>query len=75
MIFLAFYFGMTQVRGIQYGKVQQDVAALADSYTNAMQLQARYGVLAERENLKFAALNCLKQVAATLPEGITLERF
>ncbi len=75
VVFLAFYFGMTQIRGMQYGKVQQDVGALADSYTNAMQLQARYSVLAERENLKFAALNCLKQVADNLPEGITLERF
>ena len=75
LIFLAFYFGMTEIRGMQFSKVQQDVAALAGSYTNAIQLQARYGVLSERENLKFAALNCLKQVADNLPEGITLERF
>ncbi len=75
LIFVAFYFGMVQWRGYQYGKVQQQVAGLADSYTNTMQLEARYGVLQEREDLKFAALDCLKLVADNLPEGITLQRF
>ncbi|MGH7981319.1 MAG: hypothetical protein ACREE6_18225, partial [Limisphaerales bacterium] len=75
LVFLAFYFAMTQIRGMQYAKVQQQVSVLADSYTNAMQLQARYSVLQERENLKFAALDCWKEVADNLPEGITLERF
>ena len=40
-----------------------------------MQLKARYALLQEREDLKFAALDCLKLVADNLPEGITLERF
>lgn len=75
LIFVAFYYCGIQFSGYQYGKVQQQVAALADSYTNSMQLQARYAVLQERENLKFAALDCWKAVADTLPEGITLERF
>lgn len=75
LVFAAFYFGMVQWRGYQYGKVQQQVAGLADSYTNTMQLEARYGVLQERENLKFAALDCWKLVADNLPEGITLQRF
>jgi hypothetical protein len=75
LVFVAFYFGMTQIRGMQYAKVEQQVAALADSYTNAMQLQARYAVLQQREDLKFAALDCWKLVADNLPEGVTLERF
>jgi hypothetical protein len=75
LIFVAFYFGMVQLRGYQYGKVQEQVAGIADSYTNSMQLQARYAVLQERENLKFAALDCWKVVADNLPEGITLQRF
>ena len=75
LIFVAFYFCGMQFSGYQYGIARQQVAALADNYTNAMQLQARYAVLQERENLKFAALDCWKVVADNLPEGVTLERF
>jgi len=75
LIFVAFYFCGMEFAGYQYGKVEQQVAALADSYTNSMQLQARYAVLTQRDNLKFAALDCWKAVADNLPEGVTLERF
>ena len=75
LVFVAFYFGMVQLRSMQYGKVQGQVAALSDPYNTAMQLQARYGVLQQRENLKFAALDCWKVVADNLPSGVTLERF
>jgi len=75
LIFVAFYFSMVQWRGYQCAQVQQQVANLADSYTNAMQLQAKYGVLQARENLKFAALDCLKLTADYLPTGLTLQRF
>ncbi|HEX3628683.1 MAG TPA: hypothetical protein VH280_25010 [Verrucomicrobiae bacterium] len=75
LVYVAFYFGMVQLRGMQYDKVQGQVAALTDSYNNAMQLQGRYAVLQERENLKFAALDCWKVVADNLPEGINLDRF
>jgi hypothetical protein len=75
LIFVAVYFSGAQFRGYQYSKLQQQVAGLADSYTNVMQLQARYSVLRERDNLKFAALDCWKLVADNMPEGLTLERF
>ncbi|HEY1789471.1 MAG TPA: hypothetical protein VGJ73_15040 [Verrucomicrobiae bacterium] len=75
LVFVAFYFGMTELRGMQYDKVQGQVAVLTGSYNNAMQLQAQYAVLQQRENLKFAALDCWKVVADNLPEGVTLERF
>jgi hypothetical protein len=75
LIFVAFYFGMAQWRGYQYAQVQQQMANVADTYTNAMQLQAKYVLLQARENLKFAALDCLKQTADNLPQGLTLQRF
>ncbi|MGH8022993.1 MAG: hypothetical protein ACRED1_05400 [Limisphaerales bacterium] len=75
LIFLAFYFGMTQIRGMQFDKLQGQVAALTPEFNNAMQLQARYAVLQQRETLKFAALDCWKVVADELPQGVTLERF
>lgn len=75
VIYVAFYFCMVQLRTYQYEKVQQQVNSLADTYTSAMQLRARYGVLQQRENLKFAALDCWKLVADNLPQGLTLQRF
>ncbi len=75
LIFVAFYFSMTALRNYQNNQVQQQVAAIAGSYTNAIQLEARYGVLQQRESLKFAALDCWKQVADYLPDGVTLQRF
>ena len=75
MIFVAFYFSMSTIRGFQATKVQQQVAAISDDYTNAMQLKARYALLNDRQNLKYAALDCWKVVADNLPEGLTLQRF
>jgi hypothetical protein len=69
------YFMATFVLGIQTGKVEQQVAAVGGSYTNALQLQARYDVLKERQDLKFAALDCWQVVAEHLPPSITLQRF
>ena len=49
--------------------VEQQVAGLGAGYTNALQLKARYGVLKDRQNLKFAALNCWELIAERLPAG------
>ena len=75
VIFVALYFAATTWRGYQADKVQSQVAALSDDYTNAIQLKARFAVLQQREGLKFAALNCWELVAENLPEGLTLQRF
>jgi len=72
---VAVYFGATGVLGYQTGKVEQQVAGLGGSYTNVLQLKARYEVLKERQDLKYAALDCWKLVADLLPTGITLQRF
>jgi hypothetical protein len=56
-------------------QVEDRVEALSGSYTNAMQLKARYQVLKDRQELKFAALDCWMTTANLLPEGITLERL
>jgi hypothetical protein len=69
------YFCAVGVLSIQTNKVEKDVAAISDNYTNALQLKARYDVLVKRQNLKFAALDCWKIVAEQLPDGLSLERF
>ncbi|MGA3267030.1 MAG: hypothetical protein ABSE16_09430 [Verrucomicrobiota bacterium] len=55
--------------------VESQVAQLSGSYTNALQLKARYAVLKEREDLKYAALDCWKIIAEQLPEGLSLQRL
>ena len=72
---VAIYFCATFFLGIQTGKVEQQVAAIGGSYTNALQIKARYEVLKQRQDLKYAALDCWKVVAEQLPEGILLQRF
>jgi len=39
-----------------------------------LQLKARYEILKERQQLKFAALDCWKILAEDLPAGLTLQR-
>jgi len=69
------YFCATTVLGYHVNQVAQQVAALSGSYTNALQLKARYEVLKQRQDLKYAALDCWKIVAEQLPEGLTLQRL
>jgi len=69
------YFAATFLLSMQTKKVEGQVASIADSYTNVLELKARYDILKERDQLKYAALDCWKLVAEQLPAGITLQRF
>src|SRR5207244_2980033 len=55
------------------GRVENHVAQLGASYTNAMQLKARYQVLKDRQELKYAALDCWNLIARFLPDSATLD--
>ena len=72
---VAIYFCATGFLAIQTHKVEQAVADQSGSYTKALQLKAQYDVLKERQELKYAALDCWKIVAEQLPPNITLQRF
>ncbi len=74
-VFLVCYFSAVAWAGVKTSKVEAQVAGLGGSYTNTLQLKARYGVLKERAQLKYAALNCWQVVADVLPQGISLQRF
>jgi len=54
-------------------RVEQEVADLGPTYTNAIQLRDRYRVLKERQDLKYAGLDCWNTTARLLPENATLE--
>jgi hypothetical protein len=68
------YFCATTVLNYKTVAVEQQAAQLGDSYTNVLQLKARYAVLSERQQLKYAALDCWKIVAENLPAGLSLQR-
>jgi hypothetical protein len=69
------YFCATYVLSIRAHRAERNVADISLSYTNALQLKARFDVLKERQDLKYAALDCWKIVAERLPDGIALQRF
>src|SRR5882724_1052878 len=75
VIFVAIYFAATTVLGYKTRAGEHQVAQIAGDYTNVLELKARYEVLKERDQLKYAALDCWKIVAEQLPESITLQRF
>jgi hypothetical protein len=69
------YFAVVGVVSFQAGAAEKQVRSMANTYTNAMQLRAKLDVLKERQELKFAALECWKAVAELLPETATLDGF
>jgi len=67
------YFAALEVLTLKASGVERQVAGVSNTYTNAIQLKARYGVLKDRQELKYAALDCWKAVADLLPASVTLE--
>ena len=55
--------------------VETKAAALANTYTNTVQLRTRYQVLKDRQDLKYASLDCWDATAKKLPENVTLDNF
>jgi hypothetical protein len=71
---LVIYFCALGWLGYQTHQVEGKVAEISNNYTNAIQLKARLGVLQERSQLKYAALDCWQLVAQELPPGVSLLR-
>jgi hypothetical protein len=70
---LAIYFVALTVFSHVTSGVQARAADLSLTYTNSIQMKEMLGVLKQRETLKFAALDCWKAVAETMPTGLTLD--
>jgi hypothetical protein len=67
------YFGALGWVVYQKKSVDTKIKDLGLTYTNALQLKARYQVLQDRDDLKYAALDCWKSVAEMLPPGGVLQ--
>ena len=74
-VYLVIYFCCVGVLGWKTRGLESQVAGLGGAYTNTMQLRARFAVLKERQQLKYAALDCWQTVAEALPQGINIQRF
>jgi hypothetical protein len=70
---LIVYFVALMVLGYQTRAVEMDVKSQASAYTNALQLTQQYRILKERQDLKYAGLDCWEAVAECLPENVTLD--
>ena len=55
--------------------IQTGLRSKANSYTNAMQLQAKVNILQEQVDLKYYALDCLKVISEMMPDGMSLLSF
>jgi hypothetical protein len=69
------YFARLELELYRTHSVEQRVADLGPTYTNAIQLRDRFKVLKDRQELKFAALDCWKVVAELLPDGVILDGY
>ena len=58
---------------IRTDAVESEVAQIGQTYTNAIQLRDRFKVLKERQELKYAGLDCWSTTARLLKENMTLE--
>ena len=75
LIGVAIYFGALQVLKFQSYRVEGQVKGISQSYTNAKKMEARIGVLEDRKNLQFAALDCWKAVADLLPAEVSVDQI
>lgn len=66
------YLAWLSVLDYQKLRVDQQIALRQARFNQALQLKARLEILQEQVNLRFAALDCWKAAAETLPEGLTL---
>jgi hypothetical protein len=69
------YGGILGVAMFQASAVEAARDKISNNYTNTMQLKATYGVLKERDELKFAALDSWKAIAELMPETLSLDNW
>jgi len=60
---------------VQTRGIESQVVDLGLAHTNALQLKARFGVLSDRQDLKYASLDCWRVLAELLPEDVTLDGY
>lgn len=67
------YFAFVGAQYYRVNAVEAEAKQRSLAYTNALQLEARYQVLKDRQDLKFAALDCWKAAAELWVPGAVLQ--
>ncbi|MDB6056175.1 MAG: hypothetical protein JWO95_19 [Verrucomicrobiales bacterium] len=67
------YFAVVLVLNYRASAVTTRVASLGLSYTNALKDEEQLRILKDRQELKYAALDCWKAVAQSMPNDVTLD--
>jgi hypothetical protein len=75
VIGVVIYFIALNIADYRTSSVEQQIAGLALDYTNTIQLKQKYAILKDRQELKFASLQCWQRLAELLPEGVNLDGF
>ncbi len=75
LVAVALYLGAVQVLAFQTRRVEATLQSVSLAYTNALQLRDQYNVLKERQDLKYAGLDCWYVAAEKLPERFRLEHI
>lgn len=73
LVGVAIYMAFLGYATVRCDAVQNQVALLGPTYTNAIQLRDRLQVLKERDDLKYAGLDCWSTTARLLRENMTLD--
>ena len=66
------YFAVVFVLNMQATKVTAQVRELGSAYTNALRDEAQLQILKDRQELKYAALDCWKSVADSLGQSTSI---
>jgi hypothetical protein len=69
------YFGALYALKLKFNHVKTELASISGNYTNAMKDSAQLQILKDRDELKYAALDCWKAVAENLPESVSIEHI
>jgi hypothetical protein len=70
---VAIYGVALAVASFRTSSIERQVASLGVQYTNSVQLKGKYQILKDRQELKYAALECWNLIARYLPESATLD--
>ena len=70
---VAIYMLVLGYANVRTNGVEHQLALLGPTYTNAIQLRDRFKVLKERDDLKYAGLDCWSTTARLLRENMTLD--
>jgi hypothetical protein len=75
VVLVIIYLSAVWLLDVRTRKAEGLAAATSITYTNTIQLKAKLAVLKERQELKYAALDCWQAVAETMPDILNLEGF